>query len=543
MKRGWPVLLLFSACAPAAPEPQPPAPRPDPPPEPVVVGDAGATPADAGPTPNAAPMPTRPLEPKTTPWTTKTLPTPKRVGAGGVLLPGFANPDRVVVGTLDRKGALLDARTGKVLAKLPAQPEWSSPRAGAVVLRDDAAKTPRVLRLSDGAVVTPKIDAGNQALAKVWLATSLQRRTVVALAETKDGAKLAGILDPRFESVRLVPSLLEAKTKGFAAGVNGFDGYHLVHGTSLGHGVPHSFPAHGATCLGARLSEDGAVTCLEHTPASGVGLQSIEWLDGGWFSTSTGIGNVAWGDRITTFESALGQRGCNPRATHASPPRVLVTCDGPRRQPGRGAVWSPGGFLAFDDVVEPNDIGGLVGADSGRVLPVFDDHLKADGKPERAKRWIDVRERRMWTSPPLRPVALAAFAGVGPRFVVEDKPGEIAIVDVEAGTRETVGETKCPGELVELRDPGTVENTRFLIVACTAGQPKSVAATGLLWAEILDRETRTRLRTLLLPEVIFADGYALLSARRLMMAEARTVPSELFGVDLVVRDEPSRGAR
>lgn len=506
----------------------------DPTPEPVVV-DASA-PVDAGPTPSplATPMPTRPLEPKTATWTMKNLPMPKRVGSGGVLLPGFANPNRVVVGTLDKKGALLDVRSGKVLAKLPAQPEWSSALAGAVVLRDDKAKAPQVLRVADGSVVSPKIDAGGQTIEKVWLATARERRTVVALAQTKDGAKLAGILDKSLASVKLVPSLLDAKTKGFAAGVNGAEGFHLVHGTSLGHGVPHSFPSHGPTCVSARLAEDGTVTCLDYTAASGIGLSNIEWLDGGFFSSSTGIGNVAWGDRITTFDSALGAKGCGPRATQSSPPRVLVTCDGPRRQPGKGAVWSPEGFVAFDNVVEPNDIGGLVGADSRRVLPVFDDHLKADDKkPERTTRWIDMHERKAWTSPPLHPVALAPFAGLGARFVVEDKPGEVAIVDVDAGTREIVGETKCPGEIIELRDPGTVENTRFLVIGCSTGQPKHVAGTLLLWAEILDRDTKTRLRTVLMPEVVFADGYALLSSRRLMLAETRNMPSELFGIDLV----------
>ena len=99
----------------------------------------------------------------------------KRLGRGGVVPPGIPGPDRVAIATTDKKGLFVDARTGNVLATLPAEPEYVSPKAGAIVLE---GAPPRLLRVYDAKVIAPQIEAKEKTKSAFLAATPRQDRVV-----------------------------------------------------------------------------------------------------------------------------------------------------------------------------------------------------------------------------------------------------------------------------------------------------------------------------------------------------------------------------
>lgn len=517
----------------------------DPPSTPPVATDAGASAADAGSVDNGPPFGVV-QKPSTIvpiadrgrdPWPKKALPVGKRLGRGGVVPPGIPGPDRVAIATTDKKGLFVDARTGNVLATLPAEPEYVSPKAGAIVLE---GAPPRLLRVYDAKVIAPQIEAKEKTKSAFLAATPRQDR-VVGLAETASGAKLAGIASDDFTKVVLTDTPFGSATTRLSATLNAREWQiSAVLGRDFGEpgGTPF-FLRHDDTCLRARVEKDGRFTCIEYGPKPGLG-DGAQWLDDGYVSWGSSIGNPAWGDRLVTIRARDERIACVRRGSRATPPRVVVTCHGPGREAflwGPGPAGAPSQLLQFQGPLDPNDVGGLVGADVGFGLPMPDAVRAQGGEQARpTSRWLDLVGMRVLTSPPMLPLTIAAFAGMEPIGLAsstENKVTSVWTVDFDAAARELVTTVNdCQGKLGELREDRAHGRKRWLILACMTPPPKDGVAQNLIWSEILDTETKTRWRTALMPELFFPDGVVVLSTRRAMAAESKTAPGELTSVDL-----------
>jgi hypothetical protein len=218
------------------------------------------------------------------------------------------------------------------------------------------------------------------------------------------------------------------------------------------------------------------------------------------------------------------------RATLASPPRVIVGC---YSTPPKAALWTPDALLTFGGFTDTNDIGGLVGADIGPVLPILDAHKGSrDPDAQRASRFVDVVRARQWTTPSMHVLAIAPFAGIGAYALAEEGKGDVWLLDFEAGSRELVAKIgDCPGVLGELREDRLASRKR-LVLACMTPAPPGMVAHTLVWAEVVDLAARVRWRTTLLPEIVFEDGVVVLSSRRALAAESKSAPGDLWSVDL-----------
>lgn len=481
-----------------------------------------ATPAYGPPPPVA--MPSAPLADRGgTGWPQTKLPTPRRIGHGGVVGPGIPSPARVAIAAAN-KGMLLDARTGDVLARMPTAPRNVSPRAGVVTLEGNP---PRLVRLRDAQVITPALQPAGKAYRDVTLAASPQRDRPIALARGKDGEKLVGLPDADLSTFRLQATPFEATGEHFGAVLNAFGGWQLFSAADrmISVGTPFTMP-HESACVRARLSDDGIITCLEYLP--GGGMRQLRWMDNGWFVNGSLVSHVGWRGQGVEISGLLGG-SCDMRSTRDAPPRVLFTC----HRSKLAGVWTPEAVHTFPSPRDPNDIGGLLGADSGVVVPVFEDRRT---EPEKAAGWVDLRAPRLWSSPDLVPLAIAAFAGVRERTLAE-VPGtaaarDVILLDFDKGTRELVARvTDCPGGLGELADDDG-RGLRWLVLACMTPPKKHTVARTLVWTEIIDTERRARWRTPLLPEVVFKDGVVVLSSRRALAAETAAAPSDLFSIDL-----------
>ncbi|MEJ7734893.1 MAG: hypothetical protein WKG00_37610 [Polyangiaceae bacterium] len=528
------LVVVCSACGepPEAAAPTPPAYPPaqwaaPPPPalatsSPVPAGAIPAAPPFA--VPPRAPMPSAPLTVRGGgDWPRKDLPAPRRIGHGGVTTPGIPDPDRVAIAR-GKGGALLDARTGDVLASLPAPPGYVSARAGVVTLE---GKPNRLLRLRDAQVITPVLDAGGKQLETSWLAASPQRPLALALAVTKDGEKLFALAGADLGTFRLAPAPLGMSLTRYHGVLDTFGAFHLAANQSLGAGSGTPFPMeHDADCVCAAVDDEGAVRCLEYLPARSI--DRVRWMDGGWFVGGSFVSHVAWGGRRIEVAPLLGGRHCAARSTRDQPPRALFTCFDTRT----AGVWTPEAMATFPAPTDPNVAGGLVAAESGPIIPVFD---SSGAGPRPASRFVDLRTPRHWTTNPLTPLFIAPFAGIG-RYALAEAPAasgrEVVLVDFDAGTRETIARIgDCPGGLGELgRDAGAGD--RWLVLACMTPEPPHTAARSVVWTEIVDLERRTRWRTPLLPEAFFPDGLLVLSARRALAAETKAAQSALYSTDL-----------
>ncbi|MBX3190895.1 MAG: hypothetical protein KF819_28125 [Labilithrix sp.] len=540
IRRSAAVLVALSACAgPQAPSPEaygPPPPGwaphpPEPPPPvtevtPIAYADAGA-PATTPPFvfPDKEPLPIAELVLKPgEPMPKKPLPAPKRIGRGGVVMPGIPSPDRVAIAT-DKKGSLVDARTGKVLAALPAEPQYVSPRAGVVTLE---GKPPRLVRLYDAKVVTPNVDARGRTIRATWLAAAPGHAKALALAETTTGEMLAGVASEDLESFTLDVAPFGPNMVGFSATLNAIDWQLSASVKRFGErtGTPFTLP-HEPECVRAKIDDDGAIRCIEHLPVLSLG-EDIRWMEDGWLSGGTMLTHVSWGAR----KILLADQWCSSRGQRTSPPRVVVTC---HKNP-TAMLWAPGKLFTFPGPADSNDVGGLVGADSGPVLPIREGGTRNDDSASRTvARWIDMPRTRILTTPHLRPMAIASFAGVESLTLAEDKAKSpsVYLLDFEKGTRELVVKINdCPGTIGELRQDRVRGRQRLLILACMTPETKHTIGQDLIWAEIIDTERRVRFRTPLMPEIFFPDGLVVLSTRRRMAAESKTAPGELFSVEL-----------
>lgn len=515
------------------------------PPSTPIARDAGATSVDAGYADNGPPFASVQKPMAIVPiadrgrdaWPKKALPAGKRLGRGGVVPPGIPGPDRVAIATTDKKGLFVDARTGAVLATMPAEPEYVSPKAGAVVLE---GSPPRLLRIYDAKVISPQLET-KEKTKSAFLAATPREEHVVALAETTSGHKLAGIASDDFSKVVLGDTPFSPATTRLSATLNAREWQiSAVLGRDFGEpgGTPY-FLKHDDTCLRARVEKDGRFTCIEYGPKPGLG-DGAQWLDDGYVSWGSSIGNPAWGDRLITMRLPNERQPCIRRGSRATPPRVFVTCHSTGREAflwAPGPPGSPSQVMQFQGPPDPNDVGGLVGADSGYGLPM-PDAVRAPGAEQArpTSRWLDLAGMRVLTSSPMLPLTVAAFAGMEPIGLAsstENKVTSVYTIDFDAAARELVTTVNdCQGKLGELREDRAHGRHRWLILACMTPPPKDGVAQNLIWAEILDTEKKTRWRTPLMPELFFADGVVVLSTRRAMAAESKTAPGELTAVDL-----------
>jgi hypothetical protein len=188
-------------------------------------------------------------------WPQSKLPAPRRIGHGGVAIPGIPSPDRVAIAVAGKKGLLLTARTGDVLARMPAPPRDVSPRAGVITL---TGSPPRLVRLRDAQVITPVLDAGGGMLRDPWLVAAPERSKPIALARGKNGERLVGLPDAELSTFRFQPTPLDAQGGSFAVTLNAFGGYQLIGGSDRdGGGTPFTMP-HEPGCIRALLTDDGA---------------------------------------------------------------------------------------------------------------------------------------------------------------------------------------------------------------------------------------------------------------------------------------------
>ena len=483
--------------------------------------------------PLKGPLPVAPLTPRPrAPYAKKALPKGQSLGIGGVVPPGIPEPDRIAV-AVGRRGALLDARSGKVLAKLPTEPSHVSPRAGVVTLE---GKPPRLVRLSDAAVLTPALDLGGRRAKESWLAASPAQKRALALAEADTGEKLVGLSSDDLATFHLAVAPFDPSTVRFSGILNALD-WQVTARTDKwgdGQGTPFTF-AHEPGCLRARVQDDGGVTCLEYLPKR-TADEAVRWLSDGYFSSGISIGHVSWGAQTLPVQPLAKASHCSQRGSRIEPPRSVVTCHGTTD----ALLWAPGKLLAFKGPADPNDLGGLIGADAGPVLPIPDGvrPTRPDEPMRTSTNWLDLVGLRMATTPSMRPLDIAAFAGVGSVALAEERVGKTSnvwLLDFAAGTRDLVAEvTDCPGQLAQLREERLTGPRRALVLACMTPEIKDTVAHLLLWAEVVDSAKRIRYRTALMPEVVFDDGLVVLSTRRALAAESKTAQGALFSVDLSV---------
>jgi hypothetical protein len=284
----------------------------------------------------------------------------------------------------------------------------------------------------------------------------------------------------------------------------------------------------------ARVGDDGAASCIEHLPVTRDPTALPRWLADGFFSRGDAIGHPSWGSRLLPLAASPA---CFARGARARPPRAVVACERRRGAASASTLWAPGHLYDFSGPDDANDIGGVIGADVGPVLPLPDRARSTfDDRRIIVSRWLDLEAPRILTAPPMRPLAIAAFAGVHSFALAEElteRSPAVWLLDFEHGTRELVGKVAdCPGQLAELHENWAAKRQRFLVLACLTPELKHSVGQALIWAEIVDTERRVRLRTPLLPEVFFPDGLVVLSTRRALAAESKAAPGELFSVDL-----------
>ena len=511
------LVALAAACAaerPRRPPPSPPAPPPAPAPasEPPAPRDPFAFAVPAVDTLSVVELAQQTGET----WERRDLPKPQRIALGAVVGPGIESPKRVVINA-QKKASIVDVASGQSLVALPAPAEYVAPGAGVVTL---AGTPPRLVRLADLTLVTPTLDANGEKLSSAWLAASEAYDVPIAVGLGESGA-FAGVPSADLTRFELQKLPLGEGARGVAAVRNAHGAWQLtVRGRS---GAPFPFAREPAgACTKLRMVADGTLSCLE-IAAETLGVSGARWMQDGWFSGESYLSHVSWqGKRIELEKLASEPKArCSARATRDAPPRVVIACHGS----DRAFLWLPNRLLGFEGPPDPNDLGGLVAADSGEVLPIS---ARSQGE-ERVERWLDLVAPRVALGPKLRPLAVAPFAGVGRQTLAERRHSgglEVVLLDFAAGTHRRIAIIDdCPGVLLELERLG-----RYLVLACATPSAPSTVAHSLFWTELLDTEKRLRFRTPLLPEVAFADGTVVLSARRDLVAEVGKLPNGVFAV-------------
>jgi hypothetical protein len=375
---------------------------------------------------------------------------------------------------------------------------------------------------------------------------------IVLAIEAEDGSKWYGVpSDASFESFVVKPlPFAAASSSSLACEATPSGAWDFIvgdeHGVRFGgtRATPYFLP-HDAGCVRARLQSGAAPTCVEYEPAVDAGLTSLpqtRWSVDGWVLGTDWFAHETW-DRHRLYEEALGDApsgtaspGCQAHFLMTRAPRAFVVCkrfddDGGFRTTATALVTPDAVLRLEDDRVPANFLGGLSGVDPLPVIPYADQGPGYSFAATWAvETWIDLVRGKAWTTPPLHPLGLAAFAGVRDRSLAVDaeKPGEVWVLDFATGTRDFFGAVRdCPGELGEIGqgdDP--------LVLACTTHPLEGTVDTKLIWAEIVDRPGERRYRTTLYPELFFRDGVVVLSTTRTREAERHLTAGQIFAADL-----------
>jgi hypothetical protein len=519
---------------------------------PSEVRDASpgsAASAASGKLPPLRPLPFAALATMTgEPFRRVRLKAPRAIGAGVVMGPPLRDPNRVVVDSGDGRGKLVDVRTVKVTSWV-GKPVTVAPRAGLVTLEPVKGK-PALVRLRDGKAVVPKLDGAPDLKEVFWCAREDQDTALLA-ATASDGSKLYGVAtDESFETFAL-HALPLSSTQALACWPTAAGGWEFSVGEPPQFTTAHTpwFLAHEDKCVRARVApREAAPTCVEYDPFVAAGQvpgPETLWSTDGWALSSSWFVREGW-DRVVYYEEALGlphadgsEPGCHAHYVLARVPRVFVVCKG-FGLPGDGlrtvatALVTPEAVLRLDERTIDNFTYGFGGESAYPVIAYAGDKLPGkDGEllPPKVETWIDFVGAKGWTTPPMVPLGGAPFGGVHRVALAApaDEPNEVWLLDFAAGTRERVGTVDdCPGVLGDLSgdDDGAPP-----VLACTTRPPPHTVSTTLLWAEILDRKERARVRTDLHPDVFFDDGTVTLSTSRTRAAETKLSPGRLFAAE------------
>jgi hypothetical protein len=502
-------------------------------------GSASAT-GPAAPTMTSA-LPPLPLaEDAAGPFMARPLPTTRRLGRGWVLPPLLDGPDRAVLVTPGQRGDVVESRTGRALASLPAEPHYVVPRAGAVVLRGEPL---RVLRLRGAAldVIEPALSA--ESGAKIHdreLVAMADRPRILALAEGPGGEKLMGPLSTDLTRADLAPTELRAaddNVYSFDGNVKGgYELYSNTHATAGYSGTPFSLP-HGDGCVRLRVDDDGGSRCLEYRPMLSRD-DAVQMLEGGWFFghepddahgwEPTFLSRVGWNERRFPLRTLLHADHCTLRHVNVSPPRALLTCT----QPSVAALWSPEHLEAIDAPPGSTGLANDLGLSAGPVVPLVPE-LAGVRPGHVATLWLDTVNRRVFESPPLNPLAWNPDSGIDVRSLARDDADEaVWLLDFEQGSRTKVeGRTACPGplhdELPEGADP-----TRFRGLLCFAPPAKGRIESRVLWSQIFDLRDRVVYRTTLQLVSWHADGTVVLTTASEIRGEGPASFGDVVAADL-----------
>jgi hypothetical protein len=468
------------------------------------------------PLPKRTPIPRSTLERVDEPAFTKMdIAKPKRLGWGGVLLPGIPGPDRVVIENRAKRGMLVDAETGHTIVEFPT-PRDVSATAGAIVLE---TTEPELVRLSDNRQLKPKLEGVDASIKTRWLVGRGEHDPLVLLLEARDGRKLVGLPeDARMDTFRAqaLPFAADDK-KGLSAIASDDTSWHFVtpdRKMPMSSGGTPWFLPHREGCVRAQLGPDAKLRCIEHEP--NVSFSGPRWMSDGWLATQDYFAHPTWGTKVAKFADIVGTEPCSTPLTLANPPRAFVMCR------DASALVGPDAVLGLDGLPQVR-ISGLLGADPGPIVPL----LASSDDP--TDLWLDLAGKHVWRTPSLKPIAVAAFAGVGMRALAQ-VPGtkEVLLLDFVDRRMQLVAKLDdCPGELIELRDGAMARSPTLLILSCVTPSPPNRVTHGHIWSEIVNVKTRTRHRTRLLPEVYFEDGVVVLSTRKRMSAESRAAPGEI----------------
>jgi hypothetical protein len=425
----------------------------------------------------------------------------------------------VVVESSKGEGKLFEVESGREVARFP-KPRSVSPKADVIVLD---TPDPELIRISDGKHVRVRLDPSPPNLERQWLTCSARHQNVVLMVETREGEVLVATPeDAKLETFISSPLPFAPDTNARRGVIPSDDRtWHFVSDAhSIGGGRPW-FLGPGEPCLRAQLQDGGTVRCLEYAGSPRV----RRWLSGQWAVVSAfgndSLTHASWAGQVDDIE--VGEGPCWAPLTLASPPRAFIQCK------KVSALVAPDGVHRVDGVPP---VTGLTGADAGPVVPLVSNE---DGAKKTAEQWLDLTEKKIWQTEPLRPIGVAAFAGVGEIALAQgDGTKDVFVLNFRKGSRELLGEIDdCPGQLSELgehQDHEEPRTPRYLVLGClTPPAPNSVTQY-VIWSEVLDIASRIRYRSARLPEVLFDDGWVVLSDRRRLSAESRATMGPLHTV-------------
>ncbi len=145
-----------------------------------------------------------------------------------------------------------------------------------------------------------------------------------------------------------------------------------------------------------------------------------------------------------------------------------------------------------------------------------------------ATEWLDLAQPKMFTTPPLEPLDVAPFIGVGKRTLAADASGAVYVLDFAKGTRELVMSASGCSARLRRYDFGASDSERYLFFACVKPGPPNTVSETFEWGELVDTKTHALLRTKLRPVARFSDDTLVLWSERALAAEIAASPGDVF---------------